>query len=64
MTRAGLTDQETGWAAFWRDCRRLNTHLMAVLIVALSFKVYRVYFLHDPDPCVKLPGIWVHPQSR
>jgi hypothetical protein len=55
MTRAGLTHRETGWGSFWHDCRRLNVHVMAVLIVALSFKVYRVYFLHDPDPWLLHP---------
>jgi hypothetical protein len=50
MKRADRTRRETSWGAFWHDWRRLNTYMMVVAIVALSFKVHRVYFLRDPDP--------------
>jgi hypothetical protein len=38
--------------------------MLVVAIVALSFKVYRVYFLRDPDPWLLQPGHfsrWMQP---
>jgi hypothetical protein len=35
--------------------RRPNTYMMVVAIVALSLKVHRVYFRHDPDPWLLRP---------
>jgi hypothetical protein len=46
---------DSWWAAFWYDWRRLNTHMLVVVVVALSCKVHRVYFRHDPDPWLLHP---------
>jgi hypothetical protein len=44
------------WREAWaRDIRRTAAYLMLVAIVALSFKVHRVYFLRDPDPWLLRP---------
>jgi hypothetical protein len=58
--------QETWWVAFWHDWRRLNTYMRVVAIVALSVKLHRVYFRHDPDPWLLRPAHFARwfPQPR
>jgi hypothetical protein len=55
MRGAGPSDHESWWAAFWYDWRRLSTYMMVVAVVALSFKVHRVYVRNDRDPWVLHP---------
>jgi hypothetical protein len=65
MRQGERMQRETWWAAFWHDSRRPNTYMMVVAVVALSFKVHRVYFRHDPDPCLLHPrnfARWMPPQ--
>jgi hypothetical protein len=56
--------RETWWDAFWHDSRRLNTYMMVVTVVALSFKAHRVYCRHDPDPWMLHPRYFARWFSR
>jgi hypothetical protein len=55
MGQGDRMQRESWWVAFWHDWRRLNTYMMVVAVVALSFKVHRVYFRNDRDPWILHP---------
>jgi hypothetical protein len=44
MKTACDTTSETALGLLWRDLRRPATYQMLVLVVALSMKVYAIYF--------------------
>jgi hypothetical protein len=55
MSHGDRARRETWWASFWCDWRRLNTYMMIVAVVALSFEVHKIYVLHEPDPWLLRP---------